>query len=350
MLRPKVVTTFNRPVLFKCLDNCGLCCSYRVHLLAGDVEKIKNCLPLDAIFSEDGHLSKHDGYCCFLDKDNRCTIYDNRPSYCRAFPFYTEAGSEIDIDLSCPGVGHGDVINEQSLRKLCADAAARIDPYSCPDSVPLSEKLVVGQPGYISHDDFKQTGLMWCDEVCEVKSGTEIIDLATALSRQKSPLSYEATELLTDFFDIVKGVNIHITADKNLIRYTFEVKNGFFSVNGQKYFFNGGENSSKDYLNRMSQEELDTVREYLQVWFRRRIFYRFCLVNSLRAPMLYSPASVAFAFVANLIKKVWLITNLLRLYWAEYEDVVDKTEPVKEAVRVFDGRLRTKCRAVGIQT
>jgi len=350
MLKSKMVATFNMPVSFSCMDNCGLCCSYKVHLLPSDTKKMGDCLPPEAGFNKDGHLSKQNGYCRFLGKDNRCTVYDNRPSYCRTFPFYMETGSEIDIDLSCPGVGRGDEVYEQFPVESYADAAAQNDSCFCPDNPSLNEKLVASQPGYISHHEFKQMGLTWCGELCEVNSITEFIDSAASLAKHKSPSPLEAPGLPTDFFDIVGGVNTHINSGKNLVRYAYEIRNDSFSINGQKYLCNDLENNSRDRLNHMSPEELDTIREYLRVWFRRHIFYRFCLISSLGAPMLYSPVSVAFAFMANLIGKVCSIADLLQLYWAKREGAFDETEAVREAIRVFDGRLRTKCRAVGIQT
>ena len=66
--------------------------------------------------------------------------------------------------------------------------------------------------------------------------------------------------------------------------------------------------------------------------------------------MLYSPAGVAFAFMANQIGKIWSVADLLQFHWAKREGAFGRNEAVQEAIRVFDGRLRTKGRAVGIQT
>ena len=48
---------------FNCIDGCGECCRY-----INKVEGLK-------------HLQNGDGVCIYL-KDNKCTIYNNRPDLC----------------------------------------------------------------------------------------------------------------------------------------------------------------------------------------------------------------------------------------------------------------------------
>lgn len=350
MLKSRVVTTFNRPVSFGCVDNCGLCCSYKVHLLPSDVKRMGDCLSSQAGLGKEARLSKRDGFCAFLGKDNRCTVYDHRPSYCRTFPFYVEAGSEIDMDLSCPGIGCGDEVHEQFLDELYADAATRTDSGFHSETPSFYEELAASQPGYISHDDFKRMGLSWCDEMDEVNSLSELTGSATTLAKRQSPLPFDAPGLPEDFFDIIDGVNIHITSDNSLVRYTCEIRNSSFSINGRTCLRSDLESSSSDGSACADAAVLHVLREYLRIWFRRRIFYRVCLVSSLGAPMLCSPAGVAFGFMASLIGKVQWVAGMLQLYWTGREEAFDKADAVREAIRIFDGRLRTKCRAVGIQT
>lgn len=39
--------------------------------------------------------------CPFLDKNNKCLIYKNRPLICKAFPIYKIVKSEKDLNLGC---------------------------------------------------------------------------------------------------------------------------------------------------------------------------------------------------------------------------------------------------------
>ncbi|MFA7319552.1 MAG: YkgJ family cysteine cluster protein [Parcubacteria group bacterium] len=51
-------------------------------------------------------LNNSDRSCPFLDR-GKCSRYSLRPALCRAYPFYIDLFSGINIDLSCPGVGGG---------------------------------------------------------------------------------------------------------------------------------------------------------------------------------------------------------------------------------------------------
>jgi len=44
---------------------------------------------------------------CPFFKNNKCSQYKNRPSLCRAYPFYIDLFSGLNIDTGCPGVGKG---------------------------------------------------------------------------------------------------------------------------------------------------------------------------------------------------------------------------------------------------
>jgi Fe-S-cluster containining protein len=51
-------------------------------------------------------LNKKDRSCPFFKK-GQCSCYNLRPALCKAYPFYLDLFTGINIDLSCPGVGKG---------------------------------------------------------------------------------------------------------------------------------------------------------------------------------------------------------------------------------------------------
>ncbi len=57
-------------------------------------------------------------FCVFLDPYQKCGIYEQRPNHCRTYPYLktTYHATEIDVDFSCPGLGHGDGISESFLQ------------------------------------------------------------------------------------------------------------------------------------------------------------------------------------------------------------------------------------------
>ena len=83
-----------------CIKNCGACCQidlkYRKNLnnilSERDIELIKS-------------MTQKDGWCKYLDKKNmKCTIYDNRPHFCKVslfsknFKEYKKKGDNFLID------------------------------------------------------------------------------------------------------------------------------------------------------------------------------------------------------------------------------------------------------------
>lgn len=48
-------------------------------------------------------ILNEDKSCPMFDK-GKCTIYENRPPVCRAYPFYIDTFSGINIDKNCEGV------------------------------------------------------------------------------------------------------------------------------------------------------------------------------------------------------------------------------------------------------
>ena len=96
---------------FECVA-CGDCCRWpgEVRLMAPDIARLATGLGL----SEDAFIDTHtrlsrarrgqlclndgsDGACVFL-RENRCSVYGDRPSQCRRFPFPETTPAE------CPGL------------------------------------------------------------------------------------------------------------------------------------------------------------------------------------------------------------------------------------------------------
>jgi len=101
---------------YACVDGCALCCLCQPELLP-DEERVFRADPRLSQGLADRHISPDvegaairlqgdHGACHFL-KGRRCSIYDSRPHYCRAFPLSVFAGWRIQVNanLSCRGMG-----------------------------------------------------------------------------------------------------------------------------------------------------------------------------------------------------------------------------------------------------
>jgi Fe-S-cluster containining protein len=107
---------------FVCLPGCGLCCSYRVLVTKRDRERLEATTshkdPWEA--GADGQLAlrRTPEFCLFLDAQRRCRVYPHRPAHCRTYPYLETSydGVELDVDLSCPGLGQGEGSLPQDIK------------------------------------------------------------------------------------------------------------------------------------------------------------------------------------------------------------------------------------------
>jgi len=118
---------------FVCLDECQLCCLCQPELLEKEVPYFKCNFPDRLVVRRSPHkhtalaLKNGNGPCTFLD-GGRCSIYPNRPHYCRQFPFHVHLSErvQVELDLSCRGVwlGRGEDALASGVQLLADNSAA----------------------------------------------------------------------------------------------------------------------------------------------------------------------------------------------------------------------------------
>ena len=125
---------YKEGIKFEC-QSSGNCCVSRgsygfVYLSLKDIKRFSIFfnLSIDEFKSKycqitDGfiHLiekNELEGKCIFL-KNKKCTVYKNRPSQCRTWPFWNEnMNAKVwneDISINCPGIGKGDIIKPKKI-------------------------------------------------------------------------------------------------------------------------------------------------------------------------------------------------------------------------------------------
>jgi uncharacterized protein len=71
--------------------------------------------------TDDFYHLKDNGEDCIFLKKKRCTVYKNRPTQCRTWPFWPETMSakswRKDVVGFCPGVGKGKVWSSQQIQQ-----------------------------------------------------------------------------------------------------------------------------------------------------------------------------------------------------------------------------------------
>lgn len=107
--------TENKTFTFSSCEGCpAKCCDGREgtvfsQLLLEDFAVVAKNFPILFTFGEMGYLkavilfSDGTGFCPYI-KENKCTIYNERPSICRVYPLSPNIDDKLYIDDSCPAI------------------------------------------------------------------------------------------------------------------------------------------------------------------------------------------------------------------------------------------------------
>jgi len=123
---------YKNGLYFECTA-CGECCRHsggKVEITPIEALKIAGALDIspEEFLREYGHqengsielIDNEDGHCIFLLED-RCSIYDSRPSQCRNFPFWPENLKSHyrwkQLRSFCPGIDQGELYSLESIRQ-----------------------------------------------------------------------------------------------------------------------------------------------------------------------------------------------------------------------------------------
>lgn len=94
---------------YRCLDDCGFCCTFTAEVNATELTPLRTQFPTLPI-TRNGEMTLLglQGGCgaCTLLKNRKCTAYDLRPAHCRYFPFHLYFGrtTQAYVNKTCRGV------------------------------------------------------------------------------------------------------------------------------------------------------------------------------------------------------------------------------------------------------
>jgi len=339
---------------FQCLPGCGLCCSYRVVLSTEDQERLREAgCQARREETADGKaiLPREDGFCLFLDRDRRCGVYADRPAQCRTYPYLPSPYEqpELDVDLSCPGLGQGQgkpvelsLLPQEGQETRQQAAVVQITDLLrgrqllAPQDVlvacgkRLVEELEQGWPAA------RQMGQVLGPMInLEAQSGDEDLWKRLALPLTESPPPTEDPAFMDRHFATWRW-NTRLVDSNQVALYRFR-------WNGEGWQVEEADGTRRKVPwaeGPWGQAGLDTRRAYLMRWLRRQLPVRLAHHVAVASPWPVHTARAYVEFLTEVDRRIKVLSEAIAGWRGA--DQVDPTH-VLEAVRGSDGILKSWC-------
>lgn len=363
---------------FKCLPGCGLCCHYKVYLLPDDVGRIKRVIKADNFWIKGsaqeekavGYLKKKKGVCIFLNEKRLCSIYFQRPLYCRLYPFIKEVyfHSEVDVDLSCPGLNYGreicpsqpgEIFGEEQNPRVSSQPGDKIK-----NTVGKIEGLLKQRGCYTSEDiclfitkhlienslkEEAEKGVFLfrkrvnlCSSLMKKIGNITQIEQAQKLTREvlKKQIFSQKDISLPKFFKKEFNqslLNTKINKGKVMV---YAIK---FSPESMKWGFSHTSQSVefpelKEI--KIAEEGKNLLTQYMRFWMRRELSFRLAYSYALIDFRGRNYLSFYLQFLADVLLRVYSLAKVIGIKEGKKEISLSE---VKEAIRASDSVLRNRC-------
>jgi hypothetical protein len=312
------------------------------------------------------------GGCCYLDDRLRCSVYENRPLYCRTYPLIRDTYDELEmsVDRSCPGVGEGEVIETGQIEQaFLLEAEHRPGSLDARESFANYE-VICGS--LKARGVYADANLMrsLCTDLIErglsFKKGREMsvfLDgaaaaLAMQLSDTGNLLSPEAGAKVMRELEKrlgekpsgqAKGMSAAFCEQEQPLRICLDdgPVPGHELLYEQGRFFVGDAKGGLDEIGPMALEHstltsgaVDALSEYLAEWISRQSLLRYVHAAALAASRRGNVLRSFFEFLARAANRVLITAEVVRRYGGEAEVTA---RVMREAIRTNEGPLRRQC-------
>lgn len=365
---------------FECLPGCALCCHYRIFLSPDDVEKIRLVAKSDDFWVKDstegkrvmGYLQRNEGHCIFLSKERLCSIYPQRPLYCHLYPFIEEVyfHSEIDVDLSCPGLNYGkevflsrsgETFGEELDFKVSSSLKKRVK-----STVDKLEGLLKQRDCYTS----KKLCSFMARSLIEdsLKKGTEEgvflfqerVNLCGSLMRKMGNIMKvkQAKKLMDQLFEkqifLQKDIPTRAFLKKEFSQPVLNTKISKRKATVYSIKFDAGlmkwsfsDTSQSIELSKLKEIETDDegrnlLLAYMTFWMRRQLLFRLAYSYALTDFRARNYLFFYLQFLAEVLLRIHFLVRVIAI--KERKSKANLPE-IKEAIRASDSILRRRCQA-----
>jgi Fe-S-cluster containining protein len=356
---------------FACLPGCGLCCSYRVLVTDADRRRLQEARAVahapdawEATGNGELALRRVSGFCLFLASKQRCAIYDQRPQQCRAYPFLWTwyARAELDVDLSCPGLGHGETV---PVKPRQPPAESRVKQTRRGSAIGQLQMLLRAQRRYAAPRALAGLGEHYLDELAAAWAAAPRTGSWSVRIDQRGPfLANVETE--DAFPELCEGLSLSRRSVEGL-----RSDDSFIGRHFARPHLNtrlGQEDAVALYRFWIAEEALHveeeagkrreislrhtgripwwgdalaTRRAYLERWLKRQLPVR--LANNLALADLALGSHVATCYLQFLIEIDWRLAVLAPALALLGGEEVIRRPVALEAIRASDGLLRAWC-------
>jgi Fe-S-cluster containining protein len=362
---------------FACLPHCGLCCSYRVLVTEADRQRLRaGALPAASEPWEttaEGTLAlqRAPDFCLFLDPSQRCLVYDRRPEQCRTYPYlWTRTiRSELDVDLSCPGLGRGGDTPAELRRPPEESASQQARRRQVVGEI---QGLLRAQRRYASPEALIALGQRFLDALstgwgAEAPRGVpaphavewhppfrnlESADDLPIVWEEGSVGAQGLAPLLADRPWMERHFgrprwNTQVGRDGGVDVYRFWIVADTFHVEARSGACATFRLDSETHLP-WQPEALATRRAYLERWLRRQLLLRLSSNLALASPSPVAHVAVcALEFLLDVDRRLAVLAAGLAR--ASGKDGIDRALAL-EAIRASDGLLRAWCESARVGT
>jgi Fe-S-cluster containining protein len=328
-------TSFSSELRFRCLPGCGLCCrTYRIPLSGSDLRRLEEVADPRAcstiVFADSPEVGEKLAFmetgkgesCCYLDGEERCSVYAHRPLYCRTYPLIRDTYEhlELSVDHTCPGVGEGDPVGKEQIEEaLLLEAGQRPEALRVEESA-ANFRLICGSLKAMGvHTDARLIRAV-CSELIrrglEYRRDSEILSylggVSAALARLLAGTGNIDDPGAAD--ELVEGVEDLLEAKPE------EISGSELSEGGASH-----------------------LSDYLTEWVHRQALLRFVHAAALARPRRENVLQAFFRFLVHGVSEILAGAGRLRRRDGELR-ISERV--VREAIRCNEGPLRSRCASV----
>jgi|GEM_PF-5188019 len=364
---------------FECIPGCGLCDHFKVALFPEDIERVRGATGSDDFWirGQDssgetvGYMRRNGATCQFFTDRKRCSIYAQRPYYCRTYPFYEECflDSQIDVDLSCPGIRYdsdlSDAQPEALFRSEVSERRPRIATAEIQQAARRLELLLTHRPGFIPLQWMEIVATRFLDAWLEriQATGNWIPERRLGLEKRfrdclaqvdGQTAAVQLGEELADGEYLVDCTGKDTVFLQN--EFPERLRNTRFSegdavllysvqVNRSDVVISYGQQTDMIMLSELDRmtlqpELFSQLLHYLRFWVRRQLLVRYAYS---KAVIDYEYRNYPVFYLQFLLELLFAVQFMANVIAQQQRRMTPGMEDLREAIRLCDGWYRKKC-------